>query len=306
MRVVKEFSGVIVPMVTPLTATLSIDENSVAQILKTFTLSRASVFVAGTTGESSSLSRSQKTSLVEFTLKHRSQTTPVYAGIAGNCLSESIEDGKNFASMGVDAIVAHLPTYYPVSDQSASNYFKQIADSVDCPLILYNIPALVGRSIPLDLVEDLSLHPNIVGLKDSERDVDRLDKAIGRWKERKDFTFLLGWAAQAARAVLSGADGIVPSTANLTPELYQDLFQFAREGKYDDANRLQDLTNKISKVYQQDKNISESIPALKVLMSVFGLCEPYVLSPMEMPGETEQKELESTITCMIKPGNESL
>jgi len=286
-------------MITPLSADLTIDKVSVGRIMKTFTSSKTSAFIAGTTGESASIPQEEKKKLLEYAVENCSEDTKVYISISGNALRDVIEEGKLYADMGADAVVATLPFFYPVSDYQVIRFFEQIADQVQCPLILYNHPGLVGRSIPLELAEILSHHPNIAGLKDSERNDDRLDSSITRWKNREDFSFLVGWAARSAEALAKGADGIVPSTGNLVPKLYQDLYIAAISGDNNTAGQLQERTDRIGKVYQENRNISESIPALKLILSLYMLCQPYVLPPMEMPGPEEQESIKKHINEII-------
>jgi 4-hydroxy-tetrahydrodipicolinate synthase len=298
-RKTKTVSGVIIPMITPVTSNNSIDTASLRVIMKTFTQKTVSVFLLGTTGESTSFTESDKFDFVKNVIDNNPHNIPVYAGISSNSLKESIHHAKTFASYGVNAVVAHLPFYYPMSPEDMVWYFEELANKIDCPLILYNNPITVKESIPLEVVEKLSHHKNIIGFKDSERGLERLDKAIELWKDREDFSFLLGWAAQSAYAMLKGCDGIVPSTGNLTPQLYQDLYDAAIKGDSVRANELQELTNEVSLVYQKDRNISQSIPALKTLLSAFGLCQPYAIPPMQSTPETEQENLKTLIKTKL-------
>jgi 4-hydroxy-tetrahydrodipicolinate synthase len=290
-----KYNGVFVPMVTPIDSDFKIDGNAVALLMKTFTISGVSAFLMGTTGESTSLSAGQKEQLVKYALENRgNEQTKVLVGVSSNCLQNSINDANKYAAWGVDAVVAHLPYYYPMSPEKMIRYFTRLADNIDCNLILYNNPATVKMSIPLEVADELSRHGNIVGFKDSERGEERLDKALALWKQRPDFVFLLGWAAKSAYAVLKGCHGLVPSTGNLAPSLYQKLYLAAKSGDKEKAGKFQEQTNAISEVYQKDRNISESIPALKIIMSEYGLCQPYVMPPMYQPsnGEIDQLKLE--------------
>ncbi len=300
MKDLNKYQGVVVPMITPVNDDLSIDRNAVALIMKTFTKTEVSVFLLGTTGESTSLTDEQKSVLVQMTLEYRSNNMKVYAGISSNCLQESIDNANKYAQFGVDAVVAHLPWYYPVSPENMIRYFTAMADNIECPLMLYNNPITVKQSIPLEVVEELSHHENITGFKDSERGIERLDKAIQLWKNRSDFIFLLGWAAMSSYGLLKGSHGIVPSTGNINPGLYKKLYSAAINGDERLATQYQEITDKISFIYQKDRNISQSIPALKILMSGLNLCKPIVLPPMYMPGNNEQKILIQQLTELLK------
>lgn len=135
-------------------------------------------------------------------------------------------------------------------------------------------------SIPVDVIRKLADHPNIVGLKDSERDLERMAQCIDIAKGRDDFAYFCGWAAQSAHSLELGGNGIVPSTGNYVPDMFQQLFDAAVAGDMKKANRLQEETNEIAKIYQKDRTLGQSLTALKVMMSTKGLCEPWMLMPL--------------------------
>lgn len=283
------YHGAIIPMVTPINEDFSVDVESTEIILDTFIEAKVSPFVIGTTGESVSLSAGQKTLLVQTTTSHVNHRVSVYAGISGNCLAESIEQANQFAKFGVDAMVAHLPFYYPLSADQMIRYFLQLADNIKCPLILYNIPGTTHVSIPIEVIDKLSFHPNIAGVKDSEKGLDRLEQSVKLWKDRPDFVYLMGCAVQSTIALQKGADGIVPSLGNFIPQLYGKLYEAAIKEDADTADFLQSQSNEIATIYQKDKTLSQSIPALKTMMSAIGLCKPYAMPPMITLSDEEQK-----------------
>ncbi len=281
-----KYKGVIVPMVGPFNEDYSIDKLAVERIIESFVDNKVLPFVLGTNGEVASISPDQKTELVKTSVKVVDGRVPLLAGIANNSLALSIEEGKRFADMGVDALVALVPNYYPLDDKQALNWFTKLADSVTLPLFLYNIPITTHHSVSLDVIEELSHHPNIVGIKDSEHNEERLMESLNRWSAREDFLFLIGWAAMSQFGLQRGADGIVPSVANLVPEMYRALYEAAVQKNTNEAERLQELTNKVSAYSQSGRNLSGVIPALKALMSLKGLCGTTVLPPlMQMEGE---------------------
>ena len=169
-------------------------------------------------------------------------------------------------------------------------YFEQLADKVPGPLMIYNIPPTVHMSIPLEIVEELSHHPNIVGLKDSERNEERLHAALKLRENRNDFCYFAGWAAQSAQTLLKGGDGIIPSTGNFAPDLYNELYNAALQGDAEKAHALQKQSDLLGNVYQGGKTLGESLWALKVLMKKEGLCDTYMMPPLhQLSAEEEQK-----------------
>ena len=289
----KKYKGVIVPMICPLREDKTIDRTGTERIINSFLEAGVSPFVLGTTGEASSIPSKQKEILVKETVKHVRGKTITYAGISSDCLANSVETGKKFADIGVDVLVTTLPSYYPLKESNMLRYCEELADACPLPLILYNIPGTTGFSVPLDVIEKLSHHPNIAGLKDSERDQARLEKSIDRWKDRADFSHLTGWAAMSAFALRQGSDGIVPSTGNFAPAVYRNLYQAVLKGETDKAEKMQAKTDKLSSLYQKGRNLSESLAALKIIMSVKGLCGTQMLPPiyrMDKKAETEYKK----------------
>jgi 4-hydroxy-tetrahydrodipicolinate synthase len=278
-------------MATPFDKNFEIDTVAVARIINSFVEANVAPFLLGTTGESVSISESQKVILVKTAVKALNKKGKLYAGISGNCLQESLESAKIFADLGADAVVAHLPFYYPVDADQMLRYYEHLANKVTCPLILYNNPITTKHSVPVEVIERLSYHPNIAGIKDSERGMERLDLSLKLWSNRADFVHLTGWAAQSAYALLNGSDGIIPSTGNVIPKLYTQLFIEATSNNASKANELQDIANSISEIYQKDRNLSQSLPALKVMMSAIGLCDPFVMPPMYELNEFEVENI---------------
>ena len=291
----KKYSGVIVPMITPLNQDLTLDAHALSRILETFSSQNVSAFIMGTTGESASLPETLRTELVEQTAKVKKDNTLLYAGISGNCLKESIDAGNRYADLGVDAVVIHLPFFYPLSDKAMILYFESVAEKVRCPVLLYNNPLTVRWSVPIEIIDKISTHPNIAGFKDSENSISRIKTACRLWTGRDDFSYLMGCAAHSSYALEKGCDGIVPSAANLVPGHYMTLYHAAVEGDAAKADEYQLHMNRIAEIYQNRKGISHAIPALKVIMSEFGLCKPYVMPPLYTLNIKEQNKLKQQI-----------
>jgi len=282
-----KYCGVIVPMITPLKDNGAIDETGVGKIVASLVSNQCSPFVAGTTGESSSISDARKADLVKFAVEANNGKELMYAGIADNCLDGSLTKARWYKDLGADAVVAHLPCYYPIDEEQMKRYFSTLADACPLPVMLYNIPVTTNLSVPLSLLDELSYHENIVGVKDSERGDDRLRDSLDLWADRNDFTFHLGWAAKSSIGLQNGLDGIVPSSANLVPGLYRGIYDAAKNGDFAEADRLQAITDEVSAYYQQDKSLSRSVPIFKAMMAAFDICGPTVASPMITLPEAE-------------------
>lgn len=275
-----KYRGVVVPMVTPVTQNGLLDTVAVKRIIDFLAQYQVSPLLMGTTGEGNSVSQSDGQQFVEAAVKAAEGRILIYAGLTGNCFTEQVRQSEIYTALGADVIVATLPTYYALTDGQMYEYYKTLADCITGPLMLYNILATTHMSIPVDVIRKLADHPNIVGLKDSERDLERMAQCIDIAKGRDDFAYFCGWAAQSAHSLELGGNGIVPSTGNYVPDMFQQLFDAAVAGDMKKANRLQEETNEIAKIYQKDRTLGQSLTALKVMMSTKGLCEPWMLMPL--------------------------
>jgi len=280
MSTKKKYTGVIVPAVTPLTEKLHLDENAVEKIFTSFYKHNISPFILGTTGESASLPVQLKKDYVLAAEKNKKMGSLLYTGIGSNVLAESIEFAAYCCLHAVDVLVATLPSYYGLTEKQMLNYFEKLADSISLPLFIYNIPATTHMSISLPVIDELSKHENIVGVKDSERSEERMKESLKLWKDRNDFHYILGWAAKSADALLLGADGLVPSTGNLYPEVYADMLQAFEQGDKEKLFAMQKLSDDYGALYQANRTLGESLHVLKLLMKGKGLCEEYVLPPL--------------------------
>jgi 4-hydroxy-tetrahydrodipicolinate synthase len=284
----KRFSGVVVPMITPLNKDFTVDVDAVERIMYLFGKHGIHPLVLGTTGESSSVSEKESYRFVEAAVKAKGPEQCVYAGLVGNQVVDLITRGNKYIELGADCVVATLPSYYILTHKQMIDFYSTLADKINGPVMMYNIRATTQMSIPLEVVAKLSTHPNIFGLKDSERDADRMKAFIETYKNREDFSYYCGWGAQGAGSLELGADGIVPSTGNIVPDLYGKLYRAALNADWKECAKWQEETDKVGVVYQKDRTLGESLAALKVLMNSEGICETTMMPPLT---ELEEKEI---------------
>jgi 4-hydroxy-tetrahydrodipicolinate synthase len=277
-----------------------LDKPAVERIIKSFVEAGVSPLLMGTTGEGNSVSTIDGQELIATAVKAAEGKITIYAGLTGNSFIEQLKQAGYYSASGADVIVATLPSYYSLTPEQMENYYKTLADSIKGPLMLYNIAATTHMSIPVDVVERLSKHPNIVGLKDSERDLERMEKCIEIARNNDDFTYFCGWAAQSAHSLELGGDGIVPSTGNFVPGMFRKLYDAAEAGDMETANRLQDETNEIAKLYQAGRTLGQSLTALKVMMQTRGLCTPDMLMPLTRLSEQEEAEIAAAAAAITE------
>lgn len=300
MKTIKKYQGTIVPVVTPVTSDFKLDHEAVGKIFSHLYKNDAMPFILGTTGESASLSNSVKLDYLKAAVKHKKPGSILYVSISSNCFEDSVDFAKLCFDEGVDAVVATLPTYYRLSDYSMTKYYEHLAEEVNGPLVIYNIPATTHMSIPLGVIDELSYHENIVATKDSERSDERLDASLKLWSHRQDFSHFLGWAAKSAYSLINGSDGLIPSTGNLHPGLYYDMTQAVLNGDHQKAYEHQHQSDLLGNLYQGGRTLGESLWALKVLMSEYGLCKPNMLKPLQLMSAEEESQLIQSFQKLIK------
>ena len=287
---VKKYAGVVVPMATPVLRG-AVDLNAVEKIVRSFAEARVDMLVMGTTGEGNSVPQRDGIEMVRRAVGAAEGRVTVYAGVTGLCVDEQYAQVEGFAAAGADVAVAVLPSYYALTEAQMTGYYAALADRSPIPLMLYNITSTTHQSIPVGVVRELSQHPNIVGLKDSERDLERMEQCIAVSRGRDDFAYFCGWAAQSAHSLELGADGIVPSTGNFVPRHFRALYDAAVAGDMAEAERLQKLTDSMAVVYQQGRPLGQQLAALKYIMELRGLCGREMLAPLTMLGEDEYETI---------------
>ncbi len=300
-KAVERYHGVVVPMITPVTAQGDLDEEAARRVIDHMIGGGVDgIFVLGTNGEANSVPRSARKRLVALTVEHTRGRAVVYAGIGDNCLAHSIEAAAQYHRLGADALVAHLPSYYSIGADEMLAYFTKLADSVSSPLLIYNIPPTTHLSIPVEVVERLSRHANVCGLKDSEGDPQRLEVVMARLGGRSDFSVLVGAAALTAKGLALGANGSVPSGGNLVPKVWHDLYAAGKQGDRKKAEAYQQRANQFSGIYQQTRFIRRVIPALKAAVAALDLCGPGVWPPLLALNEEEQSDIRRQVHDMLK------
>ena len=283
-------------MITPVTDEGELDEPAARRVIDHMIAGGVDgIFVLGTTGESMSTPYALRNRLVSVLVEHTAGRVQTYAGISSNILSNSIEAADLYVSLGVDALVAHPPFYYPLTPNELLDYYTALADHMHGPLLLYNMPATTGISIPLDVIERLSDHPSIRGLKDSERDLERQKTAAEYAVGLDDFVFFTGVTAYAAQALKWGAAGDVPSSGNLVPELCSAIYSSACAGDWEAVEEAQDKADAVGVAYQKGRTLGQSLAALKYAMHRRDLCEPAMLPPLQELSAAEREQVDMAL-----------
>lgn len=298
MKQEKKYHGVVIPMVTPFKENGKLDEAATLKLSEHILDGDTYPFILGTTGESASIPFETRVQLVKQVTEYVNQRTIVYTGISDNCFENSLTLAKKFHDFGINIFVTHLPSYYPLTPDMMVRYYEKLAEQCPGMIMIYNIKSTTHMSIPPDVIEKLSHHPKIVGLKDSERDFERLRTLAKTYATRQDFSLLCGWTAQSLNTLLLGFDGIVPSTGNLIPKKFKQLYDFVIRGDNHYAQQLQSEINPIANIHQSGMLGSEAIATLKVMMDELELCEPWVLPPLARLSPERENQIKSQMKML--------
>jgi len=272
----------IVPLLTPFQADGSLDEAAVRRLVEhVVTGGCQAVMVCGTTGEAASMTLADRVRLLQLAVEHAAGRAMVFGGIGHNCQRDAIELASAFFRDGAAAVVAHLPSYYPIGAAEIEAYFTGLADRIAAPLYLYNIPQTTNHSIPLDVVERLSRHPHIVGIKDSEPNAARQEAVARQFAGRSDFSVFCGSIAFTVQAMRAGADGFVPSAANVAPRVTRDAMDAWMRHDEAAALKAQERIAAVSATYQSGRNVPQALCASKAALEVMGLASRHMLPPLQ-------------------------
>ncbi|MBN3520269.1 dihydrodipicolinate synthase family protein [Algoriphagus lutimaris] len=293
MSIPKPFRGIIPPMITPLLPDFSLDEKSLSVLIEHIISGGVhGIFILGTTGEFPSISSKVKKKLIEQSCQLVNHRVPVLVGISDCSFEESLGLAEVAKNTGADILVATNPYYMNVGQDELVYYFSKLADDVELPLYLYNIPSHTGTKLELETVMSLSKHPNIIGIKDSSGDQKYFESLCDTFREYPEFTVLVGPEEILVETMNMGGHGGVTGGANLFPQLYVKLFEAI---EYQDKKRMKALNDTVQflseNLYTHGTYQSNYLKGLKASMSFEGLCQGILALPLVAFNETEKEAL---------------
>ena len=229
--------GSIVALVTPMSAAGDIDEPQLARLIEFHLRAGTEGFViAGTTGESATLTRDEHIRVIELACDLVGDRAPVIAGTGSNSTAQTLELSRAVDRLPVAGFLLVTPYYNKPSQEGMYRHFCAAADAVRRPVILYNVPSRTGVDLTPGTVARLARHGNISGIKEATGELGRvaqLRRVCG-----KDFVLLSGDDLTACEFMLRGGDGVISVTANVAPAQMRALCDAARSGERLEAERI--------------------------------------------------------------------
>jgi len=223
--------GIIVPMITPFKEDLSIDFEATEWLVERLERGEVDgIFPYSTTGEFVHLSEEEGVSLAEKVIDS-SKRAMILPGISSNSTDTSIRLGRRMKEIGANGVVVTPPFFFKLREEHLILHFSTIADKVDLPIILYNIPALTGNMISVSAVMKLAEeHSNIAGIKVTYDSISYMRNLMEVKSVRRDFSILTGLDDHLFNTLAIGGDGGIVACANIAPELHVSLYRSFRKG----------------------------------------------------------------------------
>ncbi len=232
-------TGSIVALVTPMMPNGAVDWDALDKVVD-FHLEKGtdSIVAVGTTGESATLNHDEHCQVIKRVVERVGGAIPVIAGTGANSTQEAIELTVAAKTAGADACLLVTPYYNKPTQEGLYQHYKTVAEAVDIPQILYNVPGRTACDMLPETVLRLAEIPNIIGIKEATGDLERARYLIEH--APKEFAIYSGDDATAVELMLLGGDGNISVTANVAPSEMGELCRLAIAGEADAARALQD------------------------------------------------------------------
>lgn len=226
--------GTITAIVTPFDADGAVDEKALRELVN-FQIDNgvSGIVPCGTTGESPTLNHEEHTRVVNITAQEARGRVPIVAGTGSNATDEAIALTKHARESGADYSLQVAPYYNKPTQKGFYEHFLAIADAVDIPLIIYNIPGRTGKNIETDTLMRMAEHKNIVGVKEASGSIAQIMDVIGRRPE--GFTVLSGDDNITLPVVALGGNGVISVASNLAPDRVSEMVNNALQGNWNEA-----------------------------------------------------------------------
>jgi len=283
------FYGSIVAIVTPI-KNGQVDKESYKKLVE-FHLENGTdgIVTCGCTGEPATLSMEEHKQLIKFTVDIVDKKIPVIAGTGSNNTKESLELTSFAKEVGCDGCLLITPYYNKPTQKGLYLHYKTIAESVDIPIILYNVPSRTGISISPETVAELSKIKNIVGIKEASGNFDQIYKIISLVD--KDFVVLSGDDALTLPIIAVGGKGVISVAANIFPKEMSTMVKYALNGQIEKAREIHYKLYPIFKVLFIETN---PIP-VKTSLSLMGMIKDEWRLPLTPPSDENFQKIKETL-----------
>lgn len=290
-----KLKGMVPPIGTPLNADETVDEKGLRKLVNHLINGGVDgIFVNGSMGCFALLTDAEQLRAIEIVGDEVNGRVPVVAGISDTGTKRVIEKTKIIEKFKVDYLTAVAPYFFRLTQQQGKRFFQEVANVAQKPVLIYNNPYLTPLDFEVSTLLELAEEPNIVGLKDSNQDFNRLTGLFEAFRGKEGFTIMLGTELLIPQGLMMGADGAIGGAHNIAPRFAAELYQAHLAEDYETSfARSRDLA-KICNIFQYGAIWGGFEAALQLL----GICEKSVFEPYSVAtAEDKGKVREILIDC---------
>lgn len=282
------FTGAAVAIVTPMHKDGSVNYEKLGELIDDqINGGTDAIVICGTTGESSTLTDDEHIECIRFAVKHTAKRVPVIAGTGSNDTAYAIEMSKDAEKAGADALLLVTPYYNKTSQRGLTAHFTAIADAVDIPIILYNVPSRTGCKIEISTYKELSKHKNIVAAKEACGDIS----LVAQLAAETDLEIYSGNDDQVVPIMALGGKGVISVASNIIPKEMHDMTKYALDGNFKAAAELQLKYLGLIKALFCDVNPIPVKEAMNLMGMEVGECRLPLIKPEQSKIELLKKEM---------------
>ena len=281
------FKGSGVALVTPFDKNGNIDYKALKRLID-FQIENGtdSIIICGTTGESSTLSYEEHNKCIETCIEYVNGRIPVIAGTGSNCTKSAIKLSKEAESMGADGLLIVTPYYNKTTQQGLINHYTKIAEKVETPIILYNVPSRTGCNLePETIYEITKQNPNVAGVKEASGNITNVAKIMDLTEGK--ISIYSGNDDQIVPILSLGGSGVISVIANILPKETHELVMNYLKGNIEASRKEQIKMLKLCKALFKEVN---PIPVKKAL-ELMGMCDGTLREPLIEMQEENTKQL---------------
>lgn len=292
-----DLAGVMVALVTPADGNGAVDATAVERLVKrTLAGGVSGISPVGSTGEGPKLTSAERVSLTARVRALVPPGLPVVPGVPASNLTDALSELEALAKAGANAALVSPPSYYPLPDEAVRSLYEGLADRSPLPLLLYNIPAFTKVRIAPEVAATLAGHPNVIGMKDSSRDLEYQQQVIQACSGADSgFRVLTGTDTLLVASLVIGAAGAIVASANLAPELPVGIYQAFTSGDVEAAGRLQGQLVRVVAACRR-----ASFPAgWKTALEIAGVCGAHPVPPGTLLSSDQRAELAAELRAAL-------
>lgn len=281
------WKGSFVALITPFTPSNGIDFLALENLLHWhLDKNTHGIILLGTTGENSTITDKERGEIISYAMQIIQKKIPLLIGVGTNCTARSIEYTMEAKDLGADGVLAVTPYYNKPSPEGCIAHFEKIAE-VGVPVMLYHIPQRTNIVLELTTIQKLAQHPHITSIKEASKDVNFIEKIV----QTTDLDVFCGEDTLTLDAMEKGAKGSVGVIANIIPDAWSKMLEYASEEKYTSAREILDLYTPLLEALSLEVNPQ----CIKYALSHIGKCRNLFRLPILAPNLAHQKVIEEAL-----------